>query len=75
MKEFGTNVVAGVTPGKGGASVEGLPVFDSVEEAVQWTGANASVFFVPAPFVLDAFYETVDAGIQFIVVVPEHVPG
>ena len=74
MLEYGTSVVGGVTPGKGGATVEDLPVFDSVEEAVKETGANASVFFVPAPFVLDAFYETVDAGIRFIVVVPEHVP-
>jgi len=74
MLQYDTQVVGGVTPGKGGASVEGLPVFDSVEEAVQWTGANASVFFVPAPFVLDAFYETVDAGVRLIVVVPEHIP-
>ncbi len=74
MLEYGTTVVGGVTPGKGGASVEGLPVFDSVAEAVKETGANASVFFVPAPFVLDAFYETVDAGVEFIVVVPEHIP-
>ena len=74
MLEYGTNVVGGVTPGKGGKTVEGLPVFDSVEEAVKETGANASVFFVPAPFVLDAFYETVDAGVELIVIVPEHVP-
>ena len=74
MLDYHTNVVGGVTPGKGGTSVEGLPVFDTVNEAVRETGANASVFFVPAPFVLDAFYETVDAGISFIVVVPEHVP-
>lgn len=74
MLDYGTKVVGGVTPGKGGASVEGLPVFDSVEEAVKQTGANASVFFVPAAFVLDAFLETVDAGIKLIVVVPEHVP-
>ena len=74
MLEYGTKVVGGVTPGKGGASVEGLPVFDSVEEAVRRTGANASVFFVPAAFVLDAFLETVDAGIKLIVVVPEHIP-
>ncbi len=74
MLDYHTNVVGGVTPGKGGAEVEGLPVFDSVEQAVEETGANASVFFVPAPFVLDAFYETVDAGIPFIVVVPEHIP-
>jgi len=74
MLEYGTTVVGGVTPGRGGASVEGIPVFDSVSEAIHETGANASVFFVPAFFVLDAFYETVEAGIEFIVVVPEHVP-
>ncbi len=74
MLEYGTKVVGGVTPGKGGTTVEDLPVFDSVEEAVEETGANASVFFVPAAFVLDAFYETVDAGITLIVVVPEHIP-
>lgn len=74
MQEYNTPVVGGVTPGKGGATVEGVPVFDSVAEAVEKTGANASVFFVPAPFVLDAFYETVDAGVRFIVVVPEHIP-
>lgn len=74
MLAYGTNVVGGVTPGKGGSSVEGVPVFDSVEEAVKDTGANASVFFVPAAFVLDAFLETVDAGVKLIVVVPEHIP-
>ncbi|MBN1255211.1 MAG: succinate--CoA ligase subunit alpha [Deltaproteobacteria bacterium] len=74
MVEYDTKVVGGVTPGKGGSTVEGVPVFDSVEEAVEQTGANASVFFVPAAFVLDAFYETVDAGIKLIVVVPEHIP-
>jgi succinyl-CoA synthetase alpha subunit len=74
MLEYGTRVVGGVTPGKGGTTVEGLPVFDSVLEAVKETGANASVFFVPAAFVLDAFLETIDAGIKLIVVVPEHIP-
>ncbi len=74
MLSYGTNIVAGVTPGKGGGRVEGIPVFDSVDEAVRETGAQASVFFVPAPFVLDAFIETVDAGIDFMVIVPEHVP-
>jgi succinyl-CoA synthetase alpha subunit len=74
MLDYGTAVVGGVTPGKGGATVEELPVFDSVEEAVKETGATASVFFVPAAFVLDAFYETIDAGIKFIVIVPEYVP-
>ncbi len=74
MLEYGTNVVGGVTPGKGGATVENLPVFDGVEDAVKETGATASVFFVPAASVLDAFLETVDAGVEFIVVVPEHIP-
>jgi succinyl-CoA synthetase alpha subunit len=74
MLDYGTKIVGGVTPGKGGSRVENLPVFDSVEEAVRETGANASVFFVPAPFVLDAFLETIDAGIKLIVVVPEHIP-
>ncbi len=74
MLEYGTKVVGGVTPGKGGSTVEGLPVFDSVHEAVKETGANASVFFVPAAFVLDAFMETIDEGIKLIVIVPEHIP-
>jgi len=74
MLEYGTKVVGGVTPGKGGTTVEGLPVFNSVHEAAKETGANASVFFVPAAFVLDAFMETVDTGIKLIVVVPEHIP-
>jgi succinyl-CoA synthetase alpha subunit len=74
MLAYGTKVVGGVTPGKGGSTVEGLPVFDNVEDAVKETGATASVFFVPATFVLDAFLETVDAGIKLIVMVPEHIP-
>lgn len=74
MLEYGTRVVGGVTPGKGGSTVEGVPVFDSVHEAVRETGANASVFFVPAAFVLDAFMETIDAGVKLIVIVPEHIP-
>src|SRR4030042_6047925 len=74
MLEYGTKVVGGVTPGKGGTIVEGLPGFNSVHEAVKATGANASGFFVPAAFVLDAFMETIDAGIKFIVLVPEHIP-
>ncbi|MFC1540821.1 succinate--CoA ligase subunit alpha [Candidatus Latescibacterota bacterium] len=74
MLEYGTNIVAGVTPGKGGGTVESVPVFDSVAEAVHKTGAEASVFFVPASFVMDAFFETVDTGIGLIVVVPEHIP-
>ncbi|MFC1606615.1 succinate--CoA ligase subunit alpha [Candidatus Latescibacterota bacterium] len=74
MLDYGTNIVAGVTPGKGGSTIEGVPVFDCVEKAVDDTGAEASVFFVPASFVIDAFCETVDAGVNFIVVVPEHIP-
>lgn len=74
MIDYGTNVVAGVTPGKGGASVEGVPVFDTVAEAFGATAPEASVFFVPAAFVKDAFFETTAAGIGLIVVVPEHIP-
>jgi succinyl-CoA synthetase alpha subunit len=74
MLEYGTRVVGGVTPGKGGMNVEGVPVFNGVLEAVKETGANASVFFVPAAGVLDAFLETIDAGIKLIVIVPEHIP-
>jgi len=74
MLQYGTKIVGGVTPGKGGQVVEGLPVFNYVEDAVKETGANASVFFVPAAFVLDAFFEAIDAGIDFIVIVPEHIP-
>ena len=74
MIEYGTNIVAGVTPGKGGEKMDSVPVFNSVLEAVHETGAEASVFFVPASFVMDAFFETVEAGIRLIVVVPEHIP-
>ena len=74
MIEYGTSVVAGVTPGKGGGDIEGVPVFDTVGDAVAETAADASVFFVPSPFVRDAFFETVAAGIRKIVVVPEHIP-
>jgi succinyl-CoA synthetase alpha subunit len=74
MKEFGTTVVAGVTPGKAGAVVEGVPVFDSVREAVASTRANASCIFVPAPYAKDALIEAVDAGIRLSVVVTEHIP-
>lgn len=74
MLDYGTTIVAGVTPGKGGETVEGVPVFDSVGEGVRETGAEASVLFLPAAFVRDAFFEAVAAGIKRIVVVPEHVP-
>jgi succinyl-CoA synthetase alpha subunit len=74
MMDFGTNVVAGVTPGKGGQEVHGLPVFDTVSEAVARTGANASCVFVPAPFTKSAVLESIDAGVGTIVTVTEHVP-
>ncbi|MCJ7606803.1 MAG: succinate--CoA ligase subunit alpha [Thermoplasmata archaeon] len=74
MKEFGTKVVAGVTPGKQGQEVDGVPVFDSVADAVDATGADISCIFVPAPFTKDAVFEAVDAGIGTIVAVTEHVP-
>jgi succinyl-CoA synthetase alpha subunit len=74
MREFGTKVVAGVTPGKGGTNVEGVPVFDTVREAVTATGANASCLFVPAPYAKDGLLEAVDAGIRLCVLVTEHIP-
>lgn len=74
MLEYGTNIVAGVTPGRGGQVVEGVPVYDTVAEAVEGHNAEASVFFVPAPFVKDTVLETIEAGIRMIAVVSEHVP-
>ncbi|MFH1686831.1 MAG: succinate--CoA ligase subunit alpha [bacterium] len=75
MKAYGTDVVAGVTPGKGGSSVNGIPVFDSVAEAVAKTNANTSVIYVPPPFAVDAVYEAADAGIKTIVCITEGVPA
>lgn len=74
MLEYGTKIVAGVTPGKGGTTVHGVPVYDTVEEAVRRHGANASVVFVPAKFATDAVLEAVDAGIKLVVVITEHIP-
>jgi succinyl-CoA synthetase alpha subunit len=74
MLEFGTKVVGGVTPGKAGEKVNGLPVFDSCFDAVEKTGANASVVYVPAKFAKDAVLEAIDAGIQDVVVITEHIP-
>ena len=74
MRLFGTQVVAGVTPGKGGTTVEEVPVFNSVQEAVDRTRPTASVIFVPAPFARDALFEAVDAGLKHCVVVTEHIP-
>ena len=73
-RAYGTAVVAGVTPGKGGQDVEGIPVFGTVDEAVAETGANASLVFVPARFAADAVYEALDAGIETVVCITEHVP-
>jgi len=74
MIEYGTRVVAGVTPGKGGETVHGVPVFDSVADARAATGATASVIYVPAPFAADAVFEAVDAGIKLVVCISEGVP-
>jgi succinyl-CoA synthetase alpha subunit len=74
-KNYGTNVVAGVTPGKGGQDVEGIPVFDTVADAVEETGANTTLIFVPARFAADAIYEAVDAGIGTVICITEHVPA
>jgi succinyl-CoA synthetase alpha subunit len=73
-REYGTKIVGGVTPGKGGETVEGVPVFDTVSEAVKATGADASMVFVPPAFTADAILEAVDAGIKTIVAVTEGVP-
>jgi len=73
-KEYGTQMVAGVTPGKGGRSFEAIPIFDAVEKAVSATGANASVIYVPPPFAADAIMEAADAGLELIVAITEGVP-
>ena len=74
-KQYGTQVVAGVTPGKGGQDVDGIPVFDTVVDAVSETAANTSMIFVPARFAADAMYEAVDAGIETIVCIAEGLPA
>jgi len=74
MVEYGTNVVGGVTPGKGGQKIDGIPVFNTVVEAVRETGANASAIFVPPPFAADAVMESADSGISIIVCLTEGIP-
>jgi succinyl-CoA synthetase alpha subunit len=74
-KAYGTNLVAGVTPGKGGQDVEGVPVFDTMADAVAAAGANTSLIFVPARFAVDSIYEAVDAGIHTVICITEHIPA
>ena len=73
-RAYGTQVVAGVTPGKGGQDVEGIPVFDTVDDAVEATGANTSLIFVPARFAAEAIYEAADAGLHLVVCITEGIP-
>ena len=73
-KEYGTKMVGGVTPGKGGTDLEGIPIFNTVREAVKQTGASATMIFVPAPFAADSILEALDAGIELIVTITEGIP-
>ncbi|WP_129126752.1 succinate--CoA ligase subunit alpha [Geomonas oryzae] len=73
-REYGTQMVGGVTPGKGGSVVDGFPVFDTVAEAVHETGANASVIYVPPPFAADSIMEAVDAGVELVCCITEGIP-
>ena len=73
-RDYGTNLVAGVTPGKGGTDVEGVPVYNSVSQAVAETGANVALIFVPAPFAADAILESADAGVPLIIAITEGIP-
>ena len=73
-RDYGTEVVGGVTPGKGGSEVEGFPVFDSVETARRLTGANASLIFVPPPFAADAIMEAAAAGVELVICITEGIP-
>ncbi|HEV8405609.1 MAG TPA: succinate--CoA ligase subunit alpha [Nitrososphaera sp.] len=74
MKAYGTNIAAGVTPGKGGQDFEGTPVYNTMAEAVKASGAQISGMFVPAPFFLKAALEALDSGIKLLIAIPEHVP-
>jgi len=74
MLDYGTQIVAGTTPGKSGTNVHGVPVYDTVEEALNEHGAEASIIFVPAPFAADAAFEALDSGLKTIVIITEHIP-
>jgi len=74
MKQYGTNVVAGISPGKGGQEIDGIPVYNSMQQAVKETSANTSIIFVPAKFATDAIYESADSGIKLIVTISEGIP-
>ena len=74
MLAYGTNIVAGTAPGKGGQLTQGVPISNTVRDAVQATGANASIIFVPAPFAADAILEAVEAELDFVVCITEHIP-
>ncbi len=74
MLSYGTKIVAGTSPGKGGQKVQGVPVYDTVDEAVQVQKADASIIFVPAPFAADACFEALDSGLKTLVVITEHIP-
>jgi len=74
MLEYGTKIVGGVTPGKGGTEAEGVPVYNTVIEAKEATGANASVIYVPAPFAADSILEAVDAELDLVICITEHIP-
>jgi succinyl-CoA synthetase alpha subunit len=74
-RDYGTQVVAGVTPGKGGSDVDGIPVFDTVADAVRETGANTAMVFVPPRFAADAIYESADAGVELVVCIAEGIPA
>ena len=74
MLEYGTKIVAGMTPGKGGTRFQGVPVYDTVQEAKDASAADASIIFVPAPFAADAAFEALDAGLKTIAIITEHIP-
>lgn len=74
MLAYGTKIIGGISPGKGGQTVEGVPVYNTVFEAMEHEAAEASILFIPAPFAKDAAYEALEAGVKIIVLIPEHIP-